>query len=119
MKLRDKITANAQPHLQDDEQVQTAFVGQTHSQWLVLAGILPLIILNRYRTVVVTDRRILVCDSGALSTTKANEVLRELPRSTTIGPATGKLWYRSETLGETVRIHKRFWSDIAEADAQA
>jgi hypothetical protein len=65
---------------------------------------------------VVTDRRILVCRSGRLSTTKVHEVLHELPRTTQIGPASG-LWYKCETLGERLYVHKRFHKDIAQADA--
>jgi hypothetical protein len=48
--------------------------------------------------------------------TKVNEVIDELPRHTQIGPASG-LWYKCETLGERLYIHKRFHKDIAQADA--
>lgn len=64
-----------------------------------------------------TDRRILVLDSGRWSATKATAVVRELPRSTRIGPPTGTIWYRTESLGETLRIHRRFHADIERADA--
>jgi hypothetical protein len=65
---------------------------------------------------VVTDRRILVCQAGRMSQTTIKGVMRELPRGTRIGPASG-LWYKSETLGERIYIHKRFHSDINTADA--
>ena len=51
-----------------------------------------------------------------MSQTKIKGVIRELPRSTRIGPPSG-LWYKSETLGERIYIHKRFHSDINRADA--
>jgi hypothetical protein len=77
---------------------------------------LVIIFKNAYRVVVVTDRRILVCRSGRLGVTKVNEVIDELPRHTQIGPASG-LWYKCETLGERLYIHKRFHKDIAQVDA--
>ncbi|MEZ5230777.1 MAG: hypothetical protein R2710_30130 [Acidimicrobiales bacterium] len=73
------------------------------------------IVFNEYRTIVITDRRILVFDSGKWSTTKANSLVREVPRSLKIGPASG-LWYKTEILGEPLHIHKRFHKDIAMAD---
>ncbi|MEM9611620.1 MAG: hypothetical protein AAF962_22555 [Actinomycetota bacterium] len=125
MAIRDKIQTNAQPHLQPGEQVQAVWAGQTHSQWLLLVLILvflPLVIwflfANRYRTVVATDRRILVLDSGHWTMTKANSVVAELPRQTPVGPASG-LWFKSQTLGSSMYVHKRFHKDIAEADAAA
>ena len=44
-------------------------------------------------------------------------LLRELPRATRIGPASG-LWYRTEALGERIYVHKRFHKDIEIADGQ-
>jgi hypothetical protein len=45
------------------------------------------------------------------------DVLRELPRNTLIGPASG-LWWRCESLGERLYVHKRFHKDVAAADGQ-
>ncbi len=78
------------------------------SFWIIIAK-------DAYRVVVVTDRRILVCKSGRFRVTPVNEVVRELPRSTRIGPASG-LWYRCESLGQRLYINKRFHKDIAAAD---
>ena len=118
MAIRDKMRANAQPYVDDGETIQQVFGGQTVSQYWFLITFLILLFTNAYRVIVVTDRRILVCRSGRLTTTPVKEVLRELPRSTQIGPATG-LWHRSETLGEKMYIHKRFHKDVAAADAAA
>jgi hypothetical protein len=98
--------------------VQAAFPAQTASSLLVLVGYIPFILANKYRCVVATDRRILVLDAGHLSTTKPRSVIRALPRSTRIGPASG-LFYRTDALGENLRIHKRFHGDIAAADGPA
>lgn len=116
MAIRDKLRTNAQPLLQPDEVVQVVFPAQTTSQWFALLSYWIIIIRNSYRVVVVTDRRVLVCRSGRFRTTPVREVMRELPRSTRIGPASG-LWYRCESLGERLYIHKRFHKDVAEADA--
>ena len=65
-----------------------------------------------------TDQRILVCRSGRLTVTPVGEVEREAPRATRIGPGTA-LWYKSESLGEPLYIARRFYKDVAEADALA
>ena len=116
MAIRDKLRANAAHLLQPGEVVQAVFVGQTTSQWFALISIWIIIIKSPYRVVVVTDRRILVCRSGRFRTTPVNEVIAELPRATRIGPASG-LWYKCQTLGDRLYIHKRFHKDVASADA--
>jgi hypothetical protein len=119
MAIQDRIAAKAGPFLEPGERAQTALVAQTASTWWILLGFVPFLLLNKYRCVVVTDRRILVLDSGRLASTKPRSVVRALPRSTQIGPFTGALWYVSGNLGETLRIHKRFQKDIEAADAAA
>src|ERR1700674_5294839 len=104
------MRSNASHLLQEGETVRAVFPGQTTLSWRII------IIKNSYRVVVVTDRRILVCQSGRFRPTTVNEVAEELPRETRIGPAKG-LWYRCDTLGERLYIHKRFHKDVATADA--
>lgn len=99
--------------------MQAVIAAQTASQFLALLGLLPFLLANRYRCVVVTDRRILVLDSGRVATAAPKSIVRVLPRSTRIGPPTGALWYVTGNLGETLRIHKRFHPDIQAADAAA
>jgi hypothetical protein len=117
--IRDKIAANAQPHLQEGEQVQAVMSAQTQSQYWVLLAYVAFFIMNEYRTIVVTDRRIVVFDAGKLSSTKANRVVAELPRSTHLGPPSGTLWHKLPVGSEELRIHKRFFKDIDQADDQA
>ncbi|MBN2112955.1 MAG: hypothetical protein JW785_02375 [Acidimicrobiia bacterium] len=118
MAIQDRIAAAAAAFLEPGEMVQTAFVAQTASSWWVLLGFVPFLLLNQYRCVVVTDRRILVLDSGRLTSTKPKAMIRALSRSTRIGPTQG-LWYVTTNLGETLRVHKRFHRDIEAADAAA
>jgi hypothetical protein len=113
--IRDKLRANAAPLLQPGETIQAVFCGQTTSQYFVLISYWIIILSNAYRVIVVTDRRILVCKSGRLRMTPVKEVLRELPRNVRIGPPSG-LWWRSESLGERLYIHKRFHKDVNAAD---
>lgn len=113
--IRDRLKDRAQRFLEPGEQVQVAFAAQTHSQWIILAGLLPFLLLNKYRAIVVTDRRILVIDSGRWAATACKTVIRSLPRATLIGPAAG-LWYKFSSLGETLRVHMRFHRDIGIAD---
>lgn len=115
MKIRDKIIANAQPFLEPGEQVQAAFAAQTFSQYWALLSYFIVLFKNAYRSVVVTDRRIVVLNTGKWSTTKAKEIRMVLPRNTTIGPA-GGLWYVTDALGEKLYVHKRFHKDIEVAD---
>jgi hypothetical protein len=75
-----------------------------------------IVIRNSFRVVVVTDGRILVFRSGRFRMTPVKELRHELPRNTRIGPAKG-LWFRCESLGERLYIHKRFHKDVAAADA--
>src|SRR5712692_10475962 len=99
MAIRDKMRASAAPFLQPGETIQAVFGAQTTSQYFALISYWIIIFSNAYRVVVVTDRRILVCKSGRVTQTPIKEVLRELPRNTKIGPASG-LWYHTEALGE-------------------
>lgn len=116
MALRDKMRANAQPHLEPGETIQVVFGSQTHSQWLIaFTGLITGLLFNRYVLVVVTDRRIFLGKSGALTMSKCSEVLASLPRQTQIGPASG-LWHKTESLGRKLYIHRRFHSDVADAD---
>lgn len=113
--VRDKIRENAAPYLQPGEQIQAAYAGQTFSQYWALLSVLILLIKNGYRAVVVTDRRIIVFNTGKFSQAVVKNVVRELPRATVVGPATG-LWYRTEALGERLYFNKRFHKDINGAD---
>jgi hypothetical protein len=116
--VREKITKNVQPLLQPGETIQAVFAAQSTSQWFALISIWIIVIKNSYRSVIVTDRRILVCRAGRLTLGAVKGVLRELPRATQIGPASG-LWYKTDALGETLYIHKRFHKDVAAADGTA
>jgi hypothetical protein len=116
MAVRDKLRTNAAHLLESGETIQVVFHAQTTSQYFALLSYWIILLKNAYRVVVVTDRRILVCSSGRLNPTKVGEVLREVPRDTMIGPASG-LWYRCESLGERLYIGKNFHKDVAQADA--
>lgn len=118
MAIRDQLRENAAKHLQPGETIQAVFTAQTTSQWLGLLSYWIIIFANAYRVVVVTDRRILLCKSGRFRVTPVNDVIRELPRSTKIGPPDG-LWHKTEALGEKIYINRRFFKDIEAADAGA
>jgi hypothetical protein len=117
MAIRDKLTAAVQPHLQPGEQLQAVFAGQTWSQWLVVVtGFIPFVIFNRYRVVAVTDRRIAVFDAGRWGMTKAKSLVVDLPRGGTLGPGAG-IWHVIKAGNEDLRVHRRFFKDLAQADA--
>lgn len=81
------------------------------SYWIIVFS-------NAYRIIVATDRRIVVVRAGRFSMTTAQEVLRELPRHTQIGPPAG-LWYRTDALGEKLYVNRRFFKDVEAADGLA
>jgi len=115
--IRDKIIENSQKFLDPGEQVQAVAGGQTVSGWWgVLSNLMYF--WNHYRAVIVTDKRILVLDSGKLRMGVPKSVVREVPRNTKIGPAKG-LWYKTSALGEKLYFNKRFHKDIETADSLA
>ena len=77
-------------------------------------GVIALIILGltvgkrTSRIVVVTDRRVLVWASTGLLG-RQHEFLRELPRGTMIGSASGNWWNSFNTLGERLYLVPRGW----------
>jgi hypothetical protein len=117
MAIRDKIIQKAQPLLQPGEQIQAVIPAQTKSGWLGALGVLWLLLVNSYRPIVVTDRRILVTDSGRWSMGNPKSVVAEFPRQTRIGPVTG-IWAKCTSLGDPLYINKRFHKDVAQADSQ-
>jgi hypothetical protein len=116
MKMSDKIIRSAQPFLEPGETVQAAFLAQTFSQFWMLLSYWFVYFTKAYRCVVVTDRRIIVLSTHRFNAAKAKDVLRILPRTTTIGSPTGT-WWRTASLGEKLYIHKRHHQDIIAADA--
>jgi len=117
MALRDTMRSSAAQYLQPGESVQAVIGAQTASQWLAaLTGVFVFLGFNRYRIVAVTPDRILVLDAGKTSMKKARGVVTELPRSTRLGPATGR-WHQIPAGTETLRVHRRFFKDIETADS--
>lgn len=108
MGFRDKITANAQPHLVPGEKVEGVFAAQDAKVFRL--G-------NRYRTVVATTHRILVFDSGTFSQTRTKELLAELPRATRLGPTSG-LWHAIPFGAETLFVNRRYHRDVEAIDAR-
>lgn len=116
MALRDKLVDKITPMLEPGEQVQAVFVGQTASQYLALAGWIFFLATNRYYTVAATDRRIAVFEGGRMTLASPKTLVASLPRQTKLGPA-GGLWWKTQIGETTLRVHKRFHKDVAQADA--
>jgi hypothetical protein len=74
------------------------------------------LIINRYRIVAVTDRRILVLDAGKWTQRTARAVVTELPRATRLGPTSG-LWTKIETPTGKIYVRRYFFKDVKAADA--
>lgn len=101
-----KIVASAQPHLEPGEEVHGAFAAQDAKIFRAQ---------NRYSTVVATDRRILVFDSGTFSQTKTKTLLGELPRSTKLGPTSG-LWHEISFQDQTLYVNRRHHKQVTAID---
>jgi hypothetical protein len=114
--IREKITEHARPLLEPGEQIQAVIPAQTKNGWLGALGIVWLIFVNRYRPIIVTDRRIVITDSGKWKMAAPTSIITTFDRSTRIGPAAG-IWWKCTTLGEPLFIHKRFHKDVDKADS--
>ncbi len=117
MGISRKIRAYAAQVLQPGESVQAGLEAQTTGYWSIRFDRPFRVILRSRRVIIVTDRRILVYRQGG-SFVAGNELLRELPRSTTFGPPHG-VWYRTEVLGEPLYISRVYFKDVETADALA
>jgi hypothetical protein len=122
MALRDVMRDSAAQFVRPGEEIQQVFWAQTASGWTATLGAFGAlgaiirIFTNRYRIVAVTDQRILVLDAGKWSVKKAQSLVTELPRATMLGPASG-IWRTINTGSEKIRVHRRFFKDIAAADS--
>jgi hypothetical protein len=116
MSLRDSMRNSAATYLRPGESVQAVFGAQTASNWLLpLTGFIFFRFINDYRIVVVTPQRIVVLDAGKTSIKKARGVVAEVPRSTRMGKGAGA-WHVVPLGQENLRVHRRFFKDLAEAD---
>lgn len=114
--IREKIIEKAQPLLEPGEQIQAVIPAQTKNGWLGALGIIWLIFVNRYKPIVVTDRRIAITDSGKWAMAKPTSIVNSYARNTQIGPPSG-IWWKCTSLGEPLYIHKRFHKDVEKADS--
>lgn len=136
----EKIKQSAVPFVDDGEHVQAVFFGQSISPWwaftpvtvciglfsalhanLILmaavaaASTVPVSLITKYRNVIVTDRRIVVLARSRWRVGKVSSIVRELPRTTLIGPAIGT-HYKTQALGERLFIPKGYADQISIAD---
>lgn len=116
MAIRDSMRSSAAAYLRPGECVQAVIGAQTASQWVaMLGGFLLFLGLNQYRILAVTPDRIVVLDAGKLNSKKARGVVTELSRATRLGPGSG-LWHQVKAGEETLRVHRRFYTDLDFAD---
>jgi hypothetical protein len=117
MALRDKIAEQAQPHLEQGEQIRHVFVAQTGPSpyWALLTYFMFFAI--QVYNVVVTDRSIVFFRASFWKQSNPKHIEGRFPRSMQFGPMTG-LWGRMEIDGRRFYVHKRFHKDVAAADAE-
>lgn len=113
---RDKLRRNAQPFLQPGEEIQALIEAWTFNPHLALLY-MPVMYLGKpFRAIVVTDRRILVFRVGGFHPSRLS-VFDEFPRNTALGPASGRVYFRTTALGRPLYIFPAFFDEIAAADA--
>ena len=114
MALREKLAERVQPLLEPGEQIRHVFMAQGGiSPWV--GGLLSILGTQHY-VVAVTDRAIVLINSGKVATTKLGDVDSRLPLHQ-IGPVKG-IWAKTNTLGKKLYIHRRFHKDVEAADAE-
>src|SRR6202042_1214568 len=116
MAVRDVMRASAAQFVEPGEPIEQVFGAQTASPLTApLVGSLIALIINRYRIVAVTDRRILVLDAGKWTQRTARAVVSELPRATRLGPTSG-LWFKIDTPAGKIHVRRYFYKDVNAAD---
>ena len=116
MAIRDAMRASAAQFVEPGETIEQVFGAQTASPLTApLIGSLIALIINQYRIVAVTDRRILVLDAGKWTQGTARAVVSELPRATRLGPTSG-LWYKIDTPAGKIHVRRYFYKDVNAAD---
>jgi hypothetical protein len=116
MAIRDAMRASAAQFVEPGETIEQVFGAQTASPLTApLIGSLIALIINQYRIVVVTDRRILVLDAGKWTQATARAVVSELPRATRLGPTSG-LWFKIDTPAGKIHVRRYFYKDVNAAD---
>jgi hypothetical protein len=119
MALTDSMRESAATYLKPGEPVQAIMGAQTASNWLLpLTGFIFFRFINSYRIVAVTPQRIVVLDAGKSSIKKAHGIVTELPRSVQLGPGSGA-WHVVPAGQEKLRVHRRFFKDMEQADKAA
>ena len=93
------LIKNSQAHLEEGEAIQYAFTAESgFSRGLEALGWIPglddltklLIISNKPRIVVISDKRIMVFSAGRLSRKNPKSMLQTFPRSTRLEHGTGR-----------------------------
>lgn len=118
----EKLREQAKTVLEPDEKLQAVFAAQTMEPrplpplletWAIRTVASSL--LGRYRVVVVSDRRTLVCKTKPTSPTAIATVLRELPRSVPLAQPDGR-WWQCQSLGERMWIHRKYFDEVRAAE---
>jgi hypothetical protein len=89
------------PYLRQGEEVQVAFPAKQAGKMLV---------------VVAPNQRYLIIRQTMILARPTGEPLHEAPRTTQIGPAKGVI-YNMTSLGIPLQITRRYYKDVAAADA--
>lgn len=118
MAVTDELRRSVAALLGPGETLQAAVWAQTlNPYWVPITTVR--VLLGRkspYRAIVATDRRLVVFRGDRWRHRADYVTMAEFPRRTRIGPAAG-LWHRTDAFGERLYIQRRFYREVAAADA--
>jgi hypothetical protein len=114
--LREKLMNGAAPYLEPGEQIQAIFpVRSGPSPYWAILTYWIVIFQGGFRTVVATDRAILILKNGWWSAASFRGVHLRGARNVWLGTPSG-LWGKIQ-LDTRYWVHKRFHKDVAQVDA--
>lgn len=123
MALQEKLRSRVAPFLEPGEEIHHVILAEAGaSPWMRLGvvigfGVWVMLLLMRPLIIAVTDRSVVVLRAGRIRSATAKSVLARLPRQTRLGPAGGAMWAKVHVAGQRLWIHRRFFKDVAAADA--
>ena len=117
MALREKLRDRVQALLEPGEQIQEVFLAQSGPNPNLVLLTYLVYFFNKYYVVAATDRSIVLMRAPMMTPAKPKAVASRLPRATKIGPVSGALWAKTALPDGPIWVHRRFYKDVAQADA--
>jgi hypothetical protein len=116
--LREKVRERVAPHLEEGEQLRTAFVGQTGPNPAFILLTYLVVFWVRHVVIAVTDRRVVVFSASMWKVGEPKKEIASFPPDTPLGDPSG-LWAKVTLGGVGYWVNRRFHDDVRSAAAPA